>query len=378
VNDTCSCHDSAVRQAEVSSVVSDRKKARAAALAYPGARTVVRASDARIMQGRANGFEENVMPPTALYVGIDVAKAQLDVAVRPTGDRWAIPNTEAGLQDVLARLAPLQPTLVLVDAAGGLELPLVAALAAADLAVVVVNPRQVRDFAKATGQLAKTDTLDARALAHFAEAVRPIPRPLPDAATRALTALLARRQQVMAMLVAEKNRLSLAAPAIRPRLQAHITWLEGELQALDQDVGGTLRRSPVWREKEDLLRSVPGVGPQLARTLLAHLPELGTLDRKPLAALVGVAPFNRDSGTLRGKRTVWGGRARVRVPLYMAALVASRHNPVIRAFYHRLCAKGKPKKVALTACMRKLLTILNAIVKHRSRWHGSIPQASSS
>ena len=318
------------------------------------------------------------MPPTALYVGIDVAKAQLDVAVRPTGDRWAIPNTEAGRQDVLARLAPLRPTLVLVDASGGLELPLVAALAAADLPVVVVNPRQVRDFAKATGQLAKTETLDARALAHFAEAVRPLPRPLPDAATQALTALLARRQQVVAMLVAEKNRLGLAAPAIRPRLQAHITWLEGELQALDQDVGGTLRRSPVWREKEDLLRSVPGVGPQLARTLLAHLPELGTLDRKPLAALVGVAPFNRDSGTLRGKRTVWGGRARVRVPLYMAALVASRHNPVIRAFYQRLCAKGKPKKVALTACMRKLLTILNALVKHRSRWHGIIPQASRS
>jgi transposase len=328
------------------------------------------------MQGRANGFEENMMPSTPLYVGIDVAKAQLDIAVRPTGDRWAISNTEAGRQDVLTRLTALPPTLVLVDAAGGLELPLVAALAAAALPVVVVNPRQVRDFAKATGQLAKTDALDARALAHFAEAVHPIPRPLPDAATQALTALLARRQQVVAMLVAEKNRLSLAAPAIRPRLQAHITWLERELETLDQDVGEMLRRSPVWREKEALLQSVPGVGPQLARTLLAHLPELGTLDRKRIAALVGVAPFNRDSGTLRGKRAVWGGRARVRVPLYMAALVASRHNPVIRAFYHRLCAKGKPKKVALTACMRKLVTILNAIVKHRSRWHGIIPQAS--
>jgi transposase len=330
------------------------------------------------MQGRANGFEENVMPSTPIYVGIDVAKAQLDIAVRPTGDRWAIPNTEAGRQDVLTRLTALPPTLVLVDAAGGLELPLVAALAAAALPVVVVNPRQVRDFAKATGQLAKTDALDARALAHFAEAVHPIPRPLPDAATQALTALLARRQQVVAMLVAEKNRLSLAAPAIRPRLQAHITWLERELETLDQDVGEMLRRSPVWREKEALLQSVPGVGPQLARTLLAHLPELGTLDRKRIAALVGVAPFHRDSGTLRGKRTVWGGRARVRVPLYMAALVASRHNPVIRAFYHRLCAKGKPKKVALTACMRKLVTILNAIVKHRSRWHGIIPQVSCS
>ena len=318
------------------------------------------------------------MPSTPIYVGIDGAKAQLDIAVRPTGDRWAIPNTEAGRQDVLTRLTALPPTLVLVDAAGGLELPLVAALAAAALPVVVVNPRQVRDFAKATGQLAKTDALDARALAHVAEAVQPVPRPLPDAATQALTALLARRQQVVAMLVAEKHRLSLAAPTIRPRLQAHITWLERELETWDQDGGEMLRHSPVWREKEALLRSVPGVGPQLARTLLAHLPELGTLDRKRLAALVGVAPCNRDSGTLRGTRTVGGGRARVRVPLYMAALVASRHNPVIRAFYHRLCAKGKPKKVALTACMRKLVTILNAIVKPRLRWHGIIPQASCS
>jgi transposase len=284
------------------------------------------------------------MPATPLYVGIDVAKAQLDVAIRPTGDRWAIPNTEAGRQDVLARLAPLQPALVLVDAAGGLELPLVAALAADDLPVVVVNPRQVRDVAQATGQLAKTDALDAGALAHFAEATCPLPRPLPDAAPQALTALLARRQQVVARLVAEKNRLSLAASAIRPRLQAPITWLERERPALDQDVGQTLRRSAILREEAELLRSVPGVGPHLARTLLAHLPELGTLDRKRIAALGGIAPFNRDSGTLRGKRTIWGGRARVRVPLSMAALVASRHNPVIRAFYQRLCAKGSRRK----------------------------------
>lgn len=316
-----------------------------------------------------------MVPATPVYyVGIDVAKAHLDVAVRPTGQRWVIPYTEEQLQGVLAQLAALPPTLVLVEASGGLELPLVAALAAANLPVVVVNPRQVRDFARATGQLAKTDALDARALAHFAEAVHPTPRPLPDAATQALTALLARRQQVVAMLVAEKNRLSSTAPAIRPRLQAHITWLERELQALDQDLDEMLRHSPVWREKEDLLRSVPGVGPQLSRTLLAHLPELGALDRKRIAALVGVAPFNRDSGTLRGKRTVWGGRARVRAALYMAALVASRHNPVIRAFYQQLCVRGKPKKVALTACMRKLLTILNAILKHRTRWHAVSPQ----
>jgi transposase len=309
------------------------------------------------------------------YVGIDVAKAHLDVAVRPTGQRWVVPYTEEQLQAVLAQVAALPPKLVLVEAPGGLELPLVAALAAANLPVVVVNPRQVRDFARATGQLAKTDALDARALAHFAEAVRPTPRPLPDTATQALTAVLARRQQVVAMLVAEKNRLGSAASAIRPRLQAHITWLEHELQALDQDVDGMWRQSPVWREKEDLLRSVPGVGPQLSRTLLAHLPELGALDRKRIAALVGVAPFNRDSGTLRGKRTVWGGRARVRAALYMAALVASRHNPVIRVFYQHLCLRGKPKKVALTACMRKLLPILNAILKHRTRWHAGAPQA---
>jgi transposase len=330
------------------------------------------------MQGRAHGFEEHIMPPTPLYVGIDVAKAQLDIAVRPSGDRWAIPNTEAGRQEALTRLTALPPALVLVDAAGGPELPLVAALAAADLPVVVVNPRHVRDFARATGQLAKTAALDARALVHFAEAVRPTPRPRPDAATQALAALLARRQQVVAMPVAEKKRRGSAAPAIRPRLQAPITWLECELQALDQDLDGTLRHSPVWRAKEDLLRSVPGVGPQLTRTLLAHLPELGALDRERLAALVGVAPFNRDSGTLRGKRTVWGGRARVRAALYMAALVASRHNPVIRAFYQQLCVRGKPKKVALTACLRKLLTILNAIVKHRTRWHAVSPQAVSS
>jgi transposase len=364
------------RQADVSSVAPGRKKAGAAVLAYPGARTVVRASNARIVQGRVTGCEEHVRPATPLSVGIAVAKAPVDSAVRPTGDRWAIPNTEAGRQDVLTRLTALPPTLGLVDAAGGLELPMVAALAAADLPVVVVTPRHVRDFATATGQLAKTDALDARALAHFAEAVQPTPRPLPDAAAQALTALLARRQQVITRLVAEKNRRSLAAPALRPRLQAHSTWLERELAMWDQDVGAMSRRSPVGRETAELRRSVPGVGPQWARTRLAHLPELGPLDRKRIAALVGVAPFNRDSGTRCGRRTVGGGRARVRVPLSMAALIASRHNPIIRAFYHRLCATGTPKKVALTACMRQLVTILNAIVKHRSRWHGIIPQAS--
>jgi len=248
-------------------------------------------------------------------VGIDVAKAQLDVAVRPAGQRWAGPSTEEGVQALLARLQALPPTLVLLEASGGLELPLVAALVAARLPVVVVNPRQVRDFAKATGKLAKTDALDAQVLAPFAEAVHPTPRPLPDAATQVLTALLSRRHQLVTMLVAEKNRLRATPSSIRQRIQAHIARLERELEDLDRDVGRKLRHSPVRREKEDRLRSVPGVGPQLPLTLLAPLPELGTLDRKRLAALVGVAPLNRDSGTLRGKRTIWGGRARVRATL---------------------------------------------------------------
>ena len=241
--------------------------------------------------------------------------------------------------------------------------------------MVVVNPRQVRDFARATGKLAKTDSLDAAAIAHFAEAVRPPVRPLRDAETQALNSLVARRHQVITMLVSEKNRLSSAATvAVRPRIEAHIAWLERELDDLDKGLRQTLRQSPVWREKDDLLRTVPGVGEQLSLTLLAYLPELGTLDRRQVAALVGVAPFNRDSGTMRGKRTVWGGRARVRAALYMGALVASRFNPVIRNFYQRLLAAGKPKKLALTACMRKLLVILNSMLKHRSPWRDLTPK----
>ena len=261
--------------------------------------------------------------------------------------------------------------MVLLEASGGLEVPLVAALAAEAVPVVVVNPRHVRDFARATGKLAKTDALDAAVLAHFALAVRPPVRPLRDVETQALNSLAAHRHQVMTMLISEKNRLSAATIAVRPRIDAHIAWLEQELDDLDdldEELRQTLRHSPVWREKDDLLRTVPGVGEQLSLTLLAYLPELGTLDRRQVAALVGVAPFNRDSGTLRGKRTVWGGRARVRAALYMSALVASRFNPVIRDFYQRLLAAGKPKKLALTACMRKLLILLNSMLKHRSPW----------
>ena len=249
---------------------------------------------------------------------------------------------------------------------------MVASLTAAALPVVVVNPRQVRDFARATGRLAKTDALDAQVLAHFAQAVRPPVRPLRDADTQELLSLTTRRNQVMTMLVGEKNRLGSAIPAVRPRIQAHIAWLEQELADLDQGLRQTLRQSPVWREKDNLLRSVPGVGEQLSVTLLAHLPELGALDRKRIAALVGVAPINRDSGKMRGKRSIWGGRARVRAVLYMAALVGSRYNPVLRDLYQRLLTAGKPKKVALTACMRKLLTILNAMVKSGQPWRSPV------
>ncbi len=312
------------------------------------------------------------MTTAPVFVGIDVSKDRLDVALRPTSDRWAIAREEPGIAALVARLRRLAPALIVLEATGGLEVPLVGALAAAGLPVVVVNPRQVRDFAKATGTLAKTDALDAAVLAQFAEVIRPALRPLPDAATQALSALLGRRRQLVEMLTAEKNRLGSAPPPVRKGIRAHITWLERHLTDTDEDLAGAIRESPVWREKDDLLRSAPGVGPVLATTLLANLPELGTLTRKQIAALVGVAPLNRDSGTLRGRRRVWGGRAHVRAVLYMSALTATRYNPVIRAFYARLCAAGKAKKVALTACMRKLLTILNSMVKHRTRWQENV------
>ncbi len=308
------------------------------------------------------------MEGEARFVGIDVSKAQLDVAVRPTGKRWTLPYDQTGIEGLIPQIVDLEPALVLLEATGGLELPLVAALAAAALPVVVVNPRQVRDFAKATGTLAKTDTLDAGVLAHFADAVRPEVRPLKDAETQVLNSLTARRHQVLTMLVSEKNRLVTAIGAVSPRIESHIAWLEQELSDLDKESRQSLRRSPVWREKDDLLRTVPGVGEQISLTLLANLPELGTLNRRQIAALVGVAPYNRDSGTLRGKRAVWGGRSRVRAVLYMGALVASRHNPAIRDFYQRLLAAGKPKKVALVASMRKLPVILNGMLKHGSPW----------
>ena len=312
------------------------------------------------------------MEDSQVFVGIDVSKNCLDVASRPTGEIWQVPNDAGGIIDLAQRLTGMSPPLVVLEATGGLEWALTAELAAAGLPVAVVNPRHVRDFARAAGTLAKTDALDAQVLAHFAQAMEPDPRPLPDSDAQDLQALVGRRRQLVEMITAEKNRRRTVIARIRPQVEEHIRWLEKSLEDLDQDLGGFIRSSPMWRTKERVMRSVPGVGPVLSATLLANLPELGALSRGQIAALVGVAPFNRDSGTLRGKRTVWGGRRQVRAALYMAALVATRYNPVIKDFYQRLCSKGKPKKVALTACMRKLLVILNSMVKHGRDWQPTL------
>lgn len=308
------------------------------------------------------------MTAPTVFVGIDVAKATLDVALRPSGDRWQPANDYRGIDTLVQRLGASSDALVVLEATGGYEQSVAAALASAGVAVVVANPRQVRDFARATGQLAKTDAIDAAVLALFAERVRPEPRPLPDEARQSLEALVTRRRQLIEMLIAEQNRLTHARRAVRRSLTDHIRWLERQLGGVDRDLDQAVRSSPVWRAQDDLLQSVPGIGPITSRTLLAELPELGRLSRKEIAALVGVAPLARDSGTLRGRRTVWGGRAPIRAVLFMAAAAATRWNPVIRTFYQRLRAAGKPAKVALTACMRKLLTIVNAIMRSQTPW----------
>lgn len=302
-------------------------------------------------------------------VGIDVAKAALDVAVRPSGEERHLANAPAGIAEIVQWLHALHPQVIVVEATGGYETALVAELGNAGLPVAVVNPRQVRDFARATGRLAKTDRLDAQVLAHFGQVIRPTPRPLPDEAAQALAALVERRRQLVAMRTAEGNRLA-ATPvaAVQVRIQAHLAWLERELRELDGELRERLRASPLWREQDDLLQSVPGIGPTISLTLLASLPELGRLSHGQLAALVGVAPLNRDSGTVRGRRATWGGRSAVRAALYMGTLRATRCNPRIQAFYHRLLAAGKAKKVALVACMRKLLCMLNAMVRHHVPW----------
>ena len=301
-------------------------------------------------------------------VGIDVAKEHLDIAVRPSGEQWTVEYSEAELGGLVQKMKGMDVALVVMEATGGYEIEVATVLALAGLPVAVVNPRQVRDFAKATGKLAKTDQLDASLIAHFGEAIRPEARFLSDEQARQLEALVMRRRQLMEMLVAEKNRLRLTHTKLQKRLLEHIEWLRHELDEMDRDLEQSIRESPIWREKDNLLRSVPGIGPVSASVLLASLPELGKLDRKKIAALVGVAPFNRDSGTQRGKRSIWGGRAHVRSVLYMATLTATRYNPVIREFYQRLRMAGKQTKVALTACMRKLLTILNAILRNAIPW----------
>lgn len=307
-----------------------------------------------------------------MFIGIDVSKKWLDVSVRPSGEVWRVDNVAAPIAELIERLRGLSPTLIVIEATGGLQTPLVVALAEAKLPVAVVNPRQVRDFAKALGRLAKTDSIDAAVLAHFAEAVRPELRALPDSETRQLEALLVRRRQLVEMIVAEQSRLTTTPAAVQADIRDHVAWLKKRLGGIDEELNRAVEASTRWRDQGSLLRSVPGVGPVVAVTLLAELPELGTLNRKQIAALVGVAPLNRDSGTMQGKRVIWGGRATVRATLYMSALVAVRHNPLLRAVYKRLLAAGKAKKLALVACMRKLLTILNAIARDKKPWRSEL------
>ena len=309
------------------------------------------------------------------FIGIDVAKAQLDIAVRPSGERWAVPNDASGVTTLVDRFQALQPTLIVLEATGGLERAVTSALATAGLPVVVVHPRQVRDVARATGQLATTDALDARALAHCADVIRPTPRPLPDAQTQELRALLGRRQPLIGMRTAEQHRLAGTNERLTKNMTAHMTWLNADIATLDDALEALLRASPLWREHDELLQSAKGIGPVRAQTLRLELPELGTLTRQEIAALVGVAPLNGDSGTMRGKRTIWGGRAHVRTVLDMSTRVATRFNPQITAFYQRLLAAGQVKKVALTACMRKFLTMLNAMLKHRTPWQAQEVQS---
>lgn len=304
-----------------------------------------------------------------MFIGIDVASDRCDVAVGYQGAVRTYVSDEAGLDRLVADLQQVDTVeLVVLEATGGYEALTVAKLAAAAIPVVVVNPRQVRDFAKSLGRLAKTDVIDARVLALFGERVRPVIRSLKDEQTRALEGLLARRRQLLEMIVAEQNRLIHARGEVHQSIEQTIAFLRKQLKCLDQDLDGAIQASPLWRKKEALYRGVPGVGPQMTATLLACLPELGQLNRREISALVGVAPFNRDSGTLRGRRTIYGGRATVRSALYMAALVATRHNPVIRTFYQHLLAQHKPKKLALVACMRKLLVILNTMAKTNEPW----------
>lgn len=305
---------------------------------------------------------------SAQYVGIDVSKGRLDVAIGEQGECWDVGNDEKGILKLVERLKAFEPALIVLESTGGLEMGALASLYSGGLSVALVNPGRVREFAKSLGLLAKTDKLDARLLARFAEAVKPGATRLPDEQERHLAGLVGRRRQLLEILVAEQNRLGSAPLSLKGNVEEHIRWLRDALAKLDQDIQEYIRQSELWKDKSELMCSVPGVGPVTASTLLGELPELGQLDRKKIAALVGVAPFNDDSGHRRGKRRVKGGRSSVRNVLYMAALSASKHNPILRAFYQQMIKRGKEKKVALTACMRKLLTFLNAIIRDSVPW----------
>lgn len=330
-------------------------------------------------------MQQNSTVTPAVFIGIDVSKAHLDVAIHPSATHLQLSNDADGVRQLLEQLLeqlrrgdiPAQQALIVLEATGGYESLSAATLAAAGYRVAVVNPRHVREFAKACGRLAKTDRIDSDVLALFAERIQPAVHPLPGAEQVALAEVVGRRRQLIEMLTAEKNRLIMASKPIKRNIRRHIEYLERQVRSIDKELDELICSSPVWRAADNLLQSVCGVGPVLSRTLLAELPELGQLSRKEIAALVGVAPFNRDSGTLRGKRTIWGGRASVRAVLYMATLSAIRFNPQLKAFAERLAAKHKPAKVILVACMRKLLTILNAIIKTNTPWNAPVLEATT-
>jgi transposase len=304
-----------------------------------------------------------------IFVGIDVAKDQIDVCLQPADICRTFPNGAKGFDDLHAFLGPQKITLAVMESTGGLEIPVAVSLGCAGIPIAIVNPRQVRDFAKASGRLAKTDRLDASTLAQFGAAIRPAAQPLRSDEHRALAAIMARRVQIIEMVASEKTRLSSVPNAEMAKdIKSHIVWLEKRLRKIDEDLGNRVKRTPLWRERDELFQSVPGIGAVTSHTLLAHLPELGTLDRRKIAALVGVAPLNWDSGRMRGRRVIWGGRAAVRKALYMAAVASMKCNPIIAAFYKRLRAAGKRPKVAIVACMRKLLTILNSIACSGEPW----------
>lgn len=307
----------------------------------------------------------------SVVVGIDVSKDHLDVLLLPSESQKRVTNDEPGCAELLAWLISETPSRIVLESTGGLETLAAGILTAASLPVVIVNPRQVRDFAKACGVLAKTDALDAKIIARFAQVIQPEIRPLKDEMSQTLSALIARRRQLVDMQSAEKNRQSSAPRATRKSIELHINWLEKQIDSVDDDISTFIQSSPIWKAKGDILTSVKGVGKVTASTLLAALPELGTIPRQKIASLVGVCPYNRDSGKFKGKRSIWGGRAAIRSVLYMATLTATRFNPVIKEFYERLTKVGKPHKVALTACMRRLLSILNSMIKNNQKWdHG--------